>query len=148
MLLLKNFTIADAPILHLHMYPDLSIEQIEALICEWQRKEFNGKYFEMFAICYDEIIVGAISLYQHSKEVISIGPEIFPAYQRKGFAKQAMRLACDIAKEKGYKIVSQQIRINNEPSIALHKSLGFETNDLIYINAKGNQVFFYLKSLV
>ncbi len=148
MISLKNFTIADAPILRLHMYSDMSIEQIEALICEWQRKEFNGKYFEMYAIWHDKTVVGAISLYQHSKEVISMGPEIFSAYQRKGFATQAMRLACDIAKEKGYKIVSQQIRINNEPSMALHKSLGFETNDMIYINAKGNQVFIYLKSLV
>ncbi len=148
MISLKNFTIAEAPILRLRMYSDMSIEQIEALICEWQRKEFNGKYFEMYAIWHDKTVVGAISLYQHSKEVISMGPEIFPAHQRKGFAKQAMRLACDIAKEKGYKIVSQQIRINNEPSIALHKSLGFETNDLIYTNAKCNQVSIYLKSLV
>ena len=53
-----------------------------------------------------------------------------------------------MAKEKGYKIVSQQIRVSNAASIALHKSLGFETNDIIYTNAKGNQVSIYLKSLV
>ena len=58
-----------------------------------------------------------------------------------------MIYACDIAKEKGYKIVSQQIRINNMASIALHSSLGFETNGLIYTNAKGNQVLTYSKHL-
>lgn len=148
MILLKNFTSADAQILHLYTYPDMSVEQIESIISEWNEKQYNGKYFEMFAIWHQETLVGSISLFQHSEKVISIGPEIFPSYQRKGYAKQAMRLVCVMAKEKGYKIVSQQIRVNNEPSIALHQSLGFETNDLIYTNAKGNQVSIYLKSLV
>ena len=56
--------------------------------------------------------------------------------------------ALDIAKKKGYKIVSQQIRINNIASLALHSSLRFETNSLIYTNSKGNQVAIYLKCLL
>jgi L-amino acid N-acyltransferase YncA len=59
-----------------------------------------------------------------------------------------MICACQIAKEKGFKIVSQQIRVNNIASIALHSSLGFETNGVPLTNAKGKQVFIYLKSLV
>ena len=55
----------------------------------------------MFAIVADKKIVGTISLYQHSTEVVSIGPEIFCDHQRKGFAKEAMVCACQIAKEKG-----------------------------------------------
>ena len=58
------------------------------------------------------------------------------------------KLLTKVAKEKGYKIVFQQIRTNNVASIALHSSLGFETNGLIYTNAKGNQVAIYLKSLI
>ena len=144
---MRNFKKEDASELQEYVYSDLSTEQVEALICERYKKQFNGKYFEMYAIVSDEKIVGTISLYQHSSEVISIGPEIFCEYRRKGFAKEAMICACQMAKEKGFKIVSQQIRTNNAASIALHCSLGFETNELVFTNTKGNQVYIYLKCL-
>ena len=148
MIVLRNFTKADAFALQRIKHPNLSIEQIEALIHEWNLKQVNSKYFEMFAILSDENIVGAISLYQHSAEVISIGPEIFKPYRQKGLAKEAMICACTKAKEKGYKIVFQQIRTNNVASIALNSSLGFETNGLTYTNSKGNRVAIHLKSLI
>ena len=129
-------------------YSDLSAEQVEALICDWEKKQFNGKYFEMYAIVSDERIVGTISLYQHSSEVVSFGPEVFCKYRRNGFAKEAMICACQIAKEKGFKIVLQQIRTDNAASIALHCSLGFETSGHVYTNSKGNQVSIYLKCLI
>ena len=102
----------------------------------------------MFAVVSDGKFVGTVSLYQRSSEVISIGPEVFSGYRRKGFAKDAMIGACQIAKEKGFKIVSQQVRTDNEASIALHRSLGFETSGLVYTNSKGNKVSIYLKSLI
>ncbi len=148
MIILRNFVKGDALALQKINYSNLSVEQIETLIHEWNLRQVNNKYFEMFAIIFDENIVGMISLYQHSAEVISIGPEVFKPYRQKGFAREAMLYACTIAKEKGYKIISQQIRTNNVASIALHSSLGFETNGLIYTNAKGNQVANYLKSLI
>lgn len=148
MISLRNFMKDDAVILQKNSHSDLSVEQVESLICEWNQKQVNGKYFEMFAVLFDNNIVGTVSLYQHSTEVISIGPDIFEAYRQRGYAKQAMIYACDIAKKKGYKIVSQQIRINNIASLALHSSLGFETNGLIYTNSKGNQVAIYLKCLL
>lgn len=148
MILLRNFKKEDAPSLQQHGYSTLSIEEIESLICDWDKKQFNGKYFEMFAIVSDGEMVGTISLNQHSSEVVSIGPEVFPEYRRKGFAKEAMVFALQLAKEKGFKIVSQQIRVNNTASIALHNSLGFETNGLVYTNSKGNQVAIYLKCLI
>ncbi len=148
MILLRNLKKEDALELQERWYSNLSKEQVEALICDWNEKQFNGKYFEMFAIVSDEKIVGAISLYQHTSEVVSIGPEVFCEYRRKGFAKEAMICACQIAKEKGFKIVSQQIRTNNAASIALHCSLGFETSELVFTNAKGNQVSIYLKCLI
>lgn len=147
MILLRNFKKEDTSKLQKYGYSDLTVEQVEALICDWSKKQVNGKYFEMFAIVSENKIVGTISLYQHSSEVVSIGPEIFCEYRRKGFAKEAMIIACQKAKEKGFKIVSQQIRTNNAASIALHCSLGFETNELVFTNTKGNQVYIYLKSL-
>ena len=148
MILLREFKKEDASELQEYRYSDLSIEQVETLIYDWDKKRFNGKYFEMYVIVSDEKIVGTISLYQHSSEVVSIGPEVFCEYRRSGFAKEAMICACQIAKEKGFKIVSQQIRTNNAASIALHRSLGFETSEFIFTNAKGNQVLIYLKCLI
>ncbi|MBE6560962.1 MAG: GNAT family N-acetyltransferase [Ruminococcaceae bacterium] len=148
MLILRNFTESDVLALQRTMHPDMPTEQIKELIAAWNRKEVNNRYFEMFAILKEETVVGKVSLYQHSKEVISIGPEVFAAFRRKGYAKEAMSLACSIARGKGYKIVSQQIRCDNEASIALHNSLGFETNGLVYTSAKGSKVSIYLKSLL
>ena len=148
MIFLRNLKIEDASELQKYGYSGMSAEQVEALICDWGQKQFDGKYFEMFAIISDEKIVGTVSLYQHSLEVVSIGPEVFDEYRRKGFAKKAMMLACQMAKEKGFKIVSQQIRTDNAASIALHCSLGFETNGIVYTNSKGNKVSIYLKCLI
>lgn len=148
MIVLRNFDKKDAFDLQKCGYSDLSVEQIGKLICEWNEKQVGGKYFEMFAIVFDKKIVGTISLYQHSTQVVSIGPEIFEKYRRKGFAREAMIRACDIAKEKGYKIASQQIRTNNIASRALHSSLGFETDGRTYANAKGDQISIYLKCLI
>ena len=148
MVLLKNLKIEDSLELQKIGYSDLSAEQVEALICEWNKKQFKGKYFEMFAIVSEDKIVGTISLFQRTSEVVSIGPEVFCEYRRKGFAKEAIKCACQMAKEKGFKMVLQQIRTNNTASIALHSSIGFETNELVYTNAKGNQVSIYLKSLI
>ena len=148
MILLRNFTLEDASELQKCGYSELSQEQVEARICDWGKKQFDGRYFEMFAIVSDGKIVGIVSLFQHSSEVVSIGPEVFFEHRRKGFAKEAMMRACQLAKEKGFKIVSQQIRVNNDASITLHRSLGFETNGFVYTNSKGNQVSIYLKCLI
>ena len=148
MIFLRNFEKEDASYLYECGFSGLSKEQIESQICDWTKKEFNGKYFEMFAVISDGKIVGTVSLYQHSSEVISIGPEIFDEHRRKGFAKETMKRACQIAKDKGFKIVSQQIRCENVASIALHSSLGFETSGHVFTNDKGNQISIYLKSLI
>ncbi len=58
-----------------------------------------------------------------------------------------MKLAMKIAKNKGYKLVSQQIRVNNTASIALHKKLGFETDEYIYKNRHNNDVQIFIKLL-
>lgn len=144
---LRNFLDGDAPIFREKHSKHLSIDEIQELFRKWNVKEYVGKYFEMFAIVKDEEIVGRISLYQHSANVISCGPEIFEGYCRQGFAKEAMLLAMDIAKSNGYKVVMQQIRADNVASVVLHNSLGFETDGYVYRNQKGNEVLIYIKVL-
>ena len=148
MISLRSFCREDASVLSRLGYAGASVTQAEALIDAWNQKEYNNRYFEMFAIHSDSETVGLISLYQHTDAVVSIGPEVFAPYQKRGYASEAMRLACDIAAEKGYKIVSQQIRCDNAASLALHRKLGFASDGTVYINPKGNRVSIYLKSLV
>lgn len=148
MIVLRNFRDSDALTFQEKYSKHQSIEEIRELFRKWNIKEYEGKYFEMFAIVKGEDSVGRISLYQHSETVISCGPEIFQGYCRQGFAKEAMTLAMDIAKSKGYKVVMQQVRTDNVASIALHNSLGFETDGYVYRNKKGNEVLIYIKALV
>ena len=148
MIVLRNFLDGDAEIFQEKHSKHLSIDEIRALFQKWNQKEYESKYFEMFAIEKDKEIVGCISLYQHSESVLSCGPEIFDGCRRQGYAKEAMMLAMDIAKSKGYKLFLQQIRVDNVASIALHNSLGFESDGYIYRNKKGSEVLIYLKILV
>lgn len=147
MIVLRNFRDTDASIFQEKHSRHLPLEEIKELFRKWNLREYEGKYFEMFAIIKDEDIVGRISLYQHSENVISCGPEIFEGCCRQGFAKEAMGLAMEISKNKGYKVVMQQIRTDNGASIALHNSLGFETDGYVYRNKKGNEVLIYVKVL-
>lgn len=147
-IVLRNFTLADVPILCREAFPNQSPEQVQAWIAQWNTKQFQGRFFEMFAVLADGKIVGTISLYQHTEDVISIGPEIFKSDRRCGYGKAAMRIACEIAEKHGFRVVSQQIRVDNTASIAMHSSLGFETDGAVVINAKGNRVMVYRKKLI
>lgn len=147
MVSLRHFQDSDAPFLRESGNIGMSVEEIQDMIRSWNKFVFHGRYFEMFAVLSDDKIVGMISLYQLSDSVISIGPEIFPVFRKQGLGREAMSIALETAKSKGYKIVLQQVRSDNHASIALHKCLGFETDKYVYINGKGNEISIYLKSL-
>ena len=87
-----------------------------------------------------------VSLYQHTKNIISCGPEVFEEYRKRGYGSLAVCKALDIAKNMGYKIAVAQIKKDNLASIMLHEKLGFE-KDHEYINKRGNTVCFYIKSI-
>lgn len=146
MVTLRNFTEADLPVLREYFAPGQTDEQILETLREWETKTFRGRYFQMFAVCDGEEIVGTVSLYQHGSCIISAGPEIFPPFRRKGYGEAGLRLAYARAKEQGYKIASVQIRTNNAASIRLHEKLGF-LRDCEVTNRKGNPVYIYLKQL-
>ena len=146
MLTLRRFEAMDTELVASRF--NLNLDGAKNLINEWNTQIFNGKHFEMFAIISNETVVGMISMYEHSKSVISIGPEIFKEYRRKGFAKAAMEKAIAIAQSQHYAIVLQQVRINNEASIKLHESLNFEKDNAIYKNKKGNDIYLYLKCIL
>ena len=143
---IRNFQEQDARRLQQIKYQDKSIEEVKRIIALWNEKVYNGKYYEMFAVCDQNEIVGSVSLYQHSDYIISAGPEIYVPYRKRGYGYEALMLAYDYAKGLGYKIASAQIRTDNVASIRLHEKLGFQ-RDCEMINRKGNSVYIYLKQL-
>lgn len=67
MVTLRNFTDDDVFVLQKNQYQNMESKEIQKMISEWNKKEFQGKYFEVFASINDSIVVGSISLYQHSE---------------------------------------------------------------------------------
>lgn len=147
MITLRHFTENDAELLQANQLYNKSKEDILSLINEWKTNSYNGKYFEMFAIVNDTTVVGSISLYEHTTSVASIGVEIFADQRRHGYAANAVRLLLTYAREKGYKIIQQQVRTDNLSSIRLHEKLGFETDGYVYVNQNGHDIILYLKAL-
>jgi len=147
MISLRNFTNDDAESFQKMQETNISLDEIKAMFAKWGEKTCAGKYFAMFAIVKNGELVGSISLYQLSRGIVSCGPEVFVAYRKQGIGREAMLLAMDKAKNMGYKVVSQQVGRHNTASIALHEKLGFETDEYIYRNKKGNEVLIYIKPL-
>lgn len=147
MVTLRPLNENDAGILRANLYADLEPDEICALIREWNDPALRAKDFEMYAILHDDKVVGLISLYELSRSVASLGPEVFVSEQQKGHAFKAMELMIRRAKERGFRILQQQIRSDNKASLRLHEKLGFETDHYVYLNRKNHEVFIYLKSL-
>lgn len=146
MIILRNFTTLDVPMLEKHN-PTISKHAAVALVNEWNTGTYRGKYFEMFAVEANAKTIGAISLYAHTNTVIAIGPEIYEAYRNLGYGTQSVKLALHLARKKGYKIAVAQIQTTNLPSLQLHKKLGFEIEHE-FVNKKAQQVYFLLRSLL
>ena len=145
MLNLRHFSREDCDTIRRNRYPDLSCDETCRMISEWNTLQFGGRYFEMFAVIYNGDPVGSVSICEHSRSACEIGPDIFPDQRGKGFATAAMELAIMHVREKGYRLVIQQIRKDNKASIGLHEKLGFEKLDSSYFNRKGNEVLLYFK---
>ncbi len=143
---LRPFVPADGDTLLTHNQA-ATHEEAEQFIRHWSQKQIDGRYFEMLAVICNGQPVGMISIWERSRHIVSIGPEIFEPYRRQGLGRWAFDACLAYAKERGYTMVVQQIRTDNFASLALHESLGFETDGNILRNRHGNPVFIYVKIL-
>ncbi len=127
-------------------YDKMSFEQKQNMIAESINKIHNEQYFEILVVYEDDIVIGFMNLFAHSKHIISCGPEIKDEFQNKGFGFSAETKALEYAKNKGYTIAVGGVDENNTASIALHEKLGFEL-DRKYLNKQGRTIRLYIKSL-
>ena len=58
-----------------------------------------------------------------------------------------MAVLIDSAASKGYRIMLDQVRKDNQASIKLHEKLGFESDGYTYRNQKNNEIILYIKPL-
>lgn len=145
MITLRKFNASDEETICSKM--NVSSDVAKRLISEWDTTQYQGRYFEMFAIAEDDTVVGTLSLYELSQSIISIGIEVFEEYRQHGYARAAMQQAMQLAQAKKYPVAFQQVRVDNPASIRLHESLGFEKEDSVYTNKKGRDVYLFVKAL-
>lgn len=145
--MLRHVCEGDIPGLQKNGYGDMDYRSLRDLIGEWNRKIKDDRYFEAFTIYADEELVGMVSLYQVTGFAVSVGIEVFTAHLRKGHAFRAVLEALRVAREKGFTLAMNQVRTDNEASIALHRKLGFETDGYEYQNRRGQPVCLWLKPL-
>jgi len=147
MVSLRNFTLQDIPVLQKEQGYDKPKKELTDIIQRGNKKSYERRYFEMFAIIDGGELKGTVSLYQHTSTAVSLGVEIFSAHQRQGFGFKGEMLAIEQAKKLGYKIVAGHVRVDNAASIALQKKLGFEVYHEM-TNPQGIKMYFFIRSLL
>lgn len=147
MIALRHFNGNDAESIKKNLYPEMSLSGIRNMITEWNKCVYDGKYFEMIAIASEQSVVGYCSMMGQSKTIVSLGAEVYSGYQGEGIASEAVAALIKYASTKGYKIVMDQVRADNDTSIKLHEKLGFETDGYIYKNQKKHDVVIYVKQI-
>ena len=147
MVTLRQFRKEDAESVRRNLYPDMTADEIAAMIDEWNTGVYQNRRFEMFAVLSDDRIVGYVSLYAISQSAVSAGAEIFRAERGKGYASEAMRLLTAYASEQNCRMILDQVRTDNQASIRLHDKLGFETDGSVFRNRRGHEVYLCFKLL-
>lgn len=135
---------ADLPVLA--YYHRCTAEDLQPMLEESRAQCHEGRYYEQFSVRMNGCLVGSVSLYAHDEATVCNGVEIFPPFRQCGFAKTALTLLSDVARERGYTLQTAQVRTNNTASIALHRSLGMTAGEP-WINRNGNEVVTFCKRL-
>ncbi len=147
MIKLKEIELQNSQALKDNYYKNKTVEQIENIVLQWKNKTLDGKYFEMLGVFNEKELVGVVSIYEQTKNSVSLGIEIFEQFRKIGYGYLALNCALKRAKKKGYKLTVNQVRTDNKASIQLCKKCQLETNFYEYINKKGNAIYLYVKKL-
>ena len=119
-------------------------EEVRVRISRWAK--FNsGKEHMFFAICMKDIVIGYIA-FNVREDRYEIGYCFHSDYHGKGYAKESHMALFDYMKSINIKKFIARTAINNKPSVALLKSLGFKMVDKekvsFYKDEKENDIIF------
>lgn len=119
-------------------------EDVRARIAKWA--EFNSGIEHMFfAICLGDVMIGYI-VFHVREDRHEIGYCFHSDYHGKGYAKESHLALFDYLNGLGITKFSAGTAMNNKPSVALLKSLGFkqvETEQVsFYKDSEGNDIVF------
>lgn len=117
---------------------------VQPRIARWARANSGTKHM-FFAVFLGETVIGyiAFNIRENGHE---IGYCFHSAYHGKGYAKESLLALTQYMRELGIKRLTAGTALNNTPSVALLKSLGFElieTEEVsFYKDADGNDIVF------
>ena len=145
-IVLEPISFSDIEVLKLTEYRNLSIESKTKLVNDSQKGICNGNFFRFYLIKIEKEIVGVLNLFGHGENKISVAPEIFENFRRKGLAIKSLSMAYTIAKENGFDTVIAGIRKENIASQKLHEKLGFSFVEE-FISKSGKLMKRYIKKI-
>ena len=141
---LAPLTEADLPVLAYVQHT--AVEELLPVLAESAAQSHEGCYYEQFTVRMDACVVGTASLFAHEDGTVSEGVEIFLPFRRCGLASKAMPLLMDVARQRGFVVMTAQVRTDNAASIALHRRLGFTPGEP-WVNRRGREVRTWRKEL-
>lgn len=118
-------------------------EAVRARIAKWAAN--SGIEHMFFAVCLGDTVIG-YSAFNIRENGYEIGYCFHSTYHGKGYAKESHLALIDYMRELGIERLTAGTAINNTPSVALLKSLGFELIETekvsFYQDADGNDIVF------
>lgn len=122
---LRSFTVDDVPVLKRYLYSKRSDKSVYNMVEAWNSKILEGRYNERFAVTVDGSVVGYVQLTEQSDGSVSLEVFIFSDYRGKTYGTQSARALLSLAKDKGYSVITAQVRKESVPSCRLCKRVGF-----------------------
>lgn len=119
-------------------------DDVRARISRWAAAN-SGSEHMLFAVCLGDTLIG-YSAFNIRENGYEIGYCFHSAYHGKGYAKESHLALLDYMRELGITRLTAGTALDNTPSVALLKSLGFkliETEKVsFYKDAEGNDIVF------
>ena len=119
-------------------------EDVKQRIAKWAEAN-SGTEHMFFAICLSGTVIG-YSAFNISEAGYEIGYCFHSAYHGKGYAKESHLALFEYLRSLGITRFTAGTALNNTPSVALLKGLGFELigteNVSFYKDAQGNDIVF------
>lgn len=118
-------------------------EDVQQRIAKWAAN--SGIEHMFFAVCLGDTVIG-YSVFNIREDGHEIGYCFHSAYHGKGYAKESHVKLFDYMRKLGIKRLTAGTAINNTPSVALLKALGFELIETekvsFYKDADGRDIMF------